>query len=127
MSGPGATSAISPRPFTVSMKTPDTFSWEKIVDPVYRGLRSQGIDADDSAYHSVISHYSHLIRIASWEKGIDWVPASNQITLVVPNELNRHHQLNEKAGHYVDGLSVLLAEILQSISLETLLSFFPRE
>lgn len=127
MSGVGATSAISPRPFTVNLKVPDVFSWEKITDPVYRGLRAQGIDADDAAYNRVISYYSHLIRIASWEKGIDWIPTASQITLVVPNELNRHHQMNEKAGHYVDGLSVLLTEILEDISLEVLLSFFPRE
>lgn len=121
----GPTTALSPRPFTVTLRAPEPFSWEKITEPVRKELRSYGISDDMQTI--IIRHYAHLLRLESWGHGVDWECAAGQITLVVPNDLNRQEQWDNRNKRYTDGLSVLLAQILSKVTMQKLLGYFAME
>lgn len=113
-------STISPGAgFVVTVRPPEPFMWNHLAGQVRFELRKMSL-AEESILR-VVKLYGHLLRMTSWQYQIDWEPLVDRIQVPIPNNIVNRAAEDEKNNRMLDGMSVLLRDIVAQWSVDDLM------
>lgn len=109
--------------FTATAEVVSAMRWQKISKVFLEMLQGRNLSLSQEDEKKTLAQYNYLLQLTSWDRNINWEPAFNRVTVMVPNNWG-HDTRDFNVSVNRDDLTNELIKIMGEVPVERVLSHF---